>query len=80
MDRAAYQRVRDTAVAIGQAAQSLTVEELDEAIAMHEHAETLAPIVDPTLFMRANQQAGDVRRYLQGVRDFRAHVESFRGT
>jgi hypothetical protein len=77
-DMSTFVEVRDVAVAIGHSATCLTVEQLDVAIAEADRAQTLGPILDPTLSMAAGGSLNEQLRYLRAFRTFRAAIEELR--
>lgn len=73
-----FTAVRDAAVAVGRAATCLSVEQIDEAIAEADRAQTVGPIIDPTAFMRGSESLDEQLRYLRAFRDFRVKIEALR--
>ncbi len=73
-----FVQVRDVAVAIGRSATCLSVDQIDEAIIEADRAQTLGPILDPTLSMAAGGSLDEQLRYLRAFRDFRAAIETLR--
>lgn len=75
-----YVEVRDKAVFIGQLAQALTVEQIDEAIRQAQRAESVGPVLDPTAWIRGSGELAKQVRYLHAFRDFRAAVDEIVAT
>lgn len=70
--------VRDVAVMIGQAAQALSIEQLEGAIAHADRAQGIGPILDPTAFIRGRDELDKQLRYFRALLAFRRAIEDLR--
>jgi hypothetical protein len=66
-----YTQTQAQLILIAQLASQL---DLDGFLERINQAETLAPILDPTLYMRGGQKLSQVKRLAQSLRPFQAEI------
>ncbi len=71
MNRIDYEMTQQQIVFIGSLVKGLP---LDEFIAAIDHADSIGPILDPTLWMRGNKEMMKIRDLAAGLRDFQTIV------
>jgi hypothetical protein len=71
MNRIDYEMTQQQIVFIGSLIKGLP---LDEFIAAIDHADSIGPILDPTLWMRGNKEMMKIRDLAAGLRDFQTIV------
>ena len=71
MNRIDYEMTQQQIVFIGSLIKGLP---LDEFIAAIDHADSIGPILDPTLWMRGNKEMMKIRDLAAGLRDFQTVV------
>lgn len=71
----AFTVVRDHAVAVGRVALLLDDDVIRRALEEASHAETVGPIVDPTLYRDAAGALAEQVAVIQAFRTFRAELE-----
>lgn len=71
MNRIDYEMTQQQIVFIGSLVKGLP---LDEFIAAIDHADSIGPILDPTLWMRGNKEMMKIRDLAAGLRDFQTVV------
>lgn len=71
MNRIDYEMTQQQIVFIGSLVKGLP---LDEFIAVIDHADSIGPILDPTLWMRGNKEMMKIRDLAAGLRYFQTIV------
>ena len=71
MNKIDYEMTQQQIVFIGSLVKDL---HLDEFIAAIDHADSIGPILDPTLWMRGNKEMMKIRDLAAGLRDFQTVV------
>lgn len=78
LDAAAYQSARLFAINLAKAATIVNVETLDALVRTADTAQTLGPIMDPTLAREAGAELEREVRLFRALRTFRAELEALR--
>jgi hypothetical protein len=78
MSAPAFTPVRDIAVALARTTLAIDIETIDRALEEASRAQSLGPILDPTLTRDAGDDLAEQVRLIKAFRDFRAAVETFR--
>lgn len=73
-----FTATRDVAVALARAALTIPLDAIDEAIQEADQSLAIAPVIDPTLFLNANDELRKQIRLLKATRTFRAEIEKLR--
>ena len=73
MNNTEYQRVQDSLVMLAQMMKSLDLD-LDEFLARISDADSIGPMIDPTLWMRGNKKLENVRRLAVTAKTFQDEI------
>lgn len=77
MDEATFLATREAMVSVGRLIVSTPLD-LDGFIAAIDHAETVGPILDPTLYIAAGDEMRKQRHVAEALRACRAKLEELR--
>jgi hypothetical protein len=75
-----FVETRNTAVAVARIVLELNDDDLAAAIGDAERSLAVAPVVDPTLYMKAGSELEKQIKLLRILRNCRAELEQFRPT